>query len=103
MADPSSVPSLQKADGQLEIMRKPVASLRRKPVQQTIDDTPIAVSEFVRQKLQRAGTSYASVPQEGSVLTGKQEHCKTIPKTFGCKFWGGVEQAYANLFCFYQI
>jgi len=53
--------------------------------------------------LQRAGTSYASVPQEGSVLTGKQEHCKTIPKTFGCKFWGGVEQAYANLFCFYQI
>jgi len=32
-------------------------------------------TQAVRQKLLRSGTSYASLPPPGSILTGKQEHC----------------------------
>ena len=31
--------------------------------------------QAIRQKLQRSGTSYSSIPPPGSILTGKQEHC----------------------------
>jgi hypothetical protein len=81
MADSTSTPSVSNDGGAPEVVRKPIASLRRKPVQgsdisSTPTDTPIDTQELVRQRLQRSGTSYASVPPDGSVLTGKQEHCK---------------------------
>jgi hypothetical protein len=34
--------------------------------------------QAIRQKLQRSGTSYASLPPPDSILTGKQEHCKKV-------------------------
>jgi hypothetical protein len=36
--------------------------------------SPDAVS-LIRQRLTRAGDSYTSVPPDGAILTGKQEHC----------------------------
>ncbi|KAF2675452.1 hypothetical protein BT63DRAFT_396105 [Microthyrium microscopicum] len=40
----------------------------------TVTRTNSDVEKAVRQRLQRAGTSYASVPPDGHALTGKQEH-----------------------------
>ena len=39
---------------------------------------PQMVEKMERMKLERADTakSYASIPKEGALLTGKQEHCK---------------------------
>jgi hypothetical protein len=34
---------------------------------------------LIRQRLTRAGDSYTSVPPEGAILTGKQEHCTAPP------------------------
>jgi hypothetical protein len=36
------------------------------------------IAQSVRHRLQRAGDSYMSVPPTGSILTGKQEHCKLL-------------------------
>jgi hypothetical protein len=33
-------------------------------------------TQLLRQRLERAADSYTSVPPAGSILTGKQEHCK---------------------------
>jgi hypothetical protein len=93
MADSTSSPSVSNDGAAPEVVRKPVASLslRRKPVQGSdVSSTPTDTQELVRQRLQRSGTSYASVPPEGSVLTGKQEHCKLsseIRENLGCKRW----------------
>jgi PX-associated len=39
-----------------------------------VDQESLSSSNFIRQKLSRSAGSYASVPPEGSILTGKQEH-----------------------------
>lgn len=78
MADSTNLQEATPREGSpLEVVRKPVAAIRRRPVQH--ETTSTETQELVRQRLQRAGTSYASVPPPGSVLTGKQEHCQYSP------------------------
>ena len=50
--------------------------------QDAVEEQPLEKSALLRQKLQRANTSYASVPPLNHLLTGKQEHCKFAPS--GC-------------------
>ncbi len=72
-SDGAPPPHVEVNGARLDTIVKPEEQARHKCEASRTDST-----QAIRGKLQRSGTSYASIPPPGSVLTGKQEHCTKV-------------------------
>jgi len=77
--DPDTVQSpLIEVNGVKEEATQNGAAVEPQPTR--TNDEKESATLAVRRALQRAGTSYSSIPPPGALLTGKQEHCMAILK-----------------------
>lgn len=74
-SDGAPAPDVEANGVLMDSIVKPEEQARQKREASGTDST-----HAIRRILERAGSSYTSIPPPGSILTGKQEHCtKRIP------------------------